>query len=86
MKHDPNFRAKENKLTFSQLPASLRRRFSVVQDRIGWIGITLDRDVIHVGFSKGGCEYWKRKDRRWTFLIGGYPAESDLPSLLRAVA
>jgi hypothetical protein len=84
--HDPNFRPKERKLAFSALPKKLQQRFDPVRNRIQWLGMACDRDLIHVGFMGGGCEYWKKNGKSWKFLIGGYPAESDLPSLLRAVA
>jgi hypothetical protein len=85
-KTDPNFRPKEKPLAFSKLPPLLRKRYGRLQSRIQWIGTALDRDLIHIGFTGGGCEYWQKKGRVWVFLIGGFPSASDLPSLLGAVA
>ena len=83
---NPTYRSKEKPLPFSKLPPSLRRRYKGVQTRVQWSGMALDRDMIHIGFTGGGCEYWKKNGRNWTFLIGGFPSNSDLPSLLGTVA
>lgn len=78
--------SREKPLPYSALPKLLQKRFEHVRARISWLGISLDRDLIHISFARGGVEYWQKSGRRWRFLIGGYPEKSDLPSLLRAVA
>jgi hypothetical protein len=84
--HDPHFVPKQKALAFSALPSSLQRRFRSVRLRIAYLGLTLDRNLIHASFVGGGVEWWEKIGKTWKFLIGGYPSASDLPSLLSAVA
>lgn len=83
---DPNYRPKERKLNFSALPKKLQRRFEQARSRIQWIGITGDRDLIHISLIGGGMEYWQKRGTAWSLLISGRPVDSDIESLLRAVA
>jgi hypothetical protein len=83
--HDPHYRPKERPLAFSKLPAALRFRFAKARHRIT-LGITCDRDLIHVSFTGGGMEYWEKRGTAWHLLISGRPDGSDIDSLLRTVA